>query len=138
MKSHVCEGGVELRARPVQGHQHEGGDQHHLEPDVEIEDVPGEEGARDAHQQDVDQRVADGLGAEELSVAGVFFLSGSAPAPVRRALLGDLTVQVVVALATATARPYTPLAFGVLVPVFGLGMCGLWGATAGRFPPRGD
>jgi hypothetical protein len=80
--------------------------------------------------------MADRSRQEELSVAGVFFLTGSAPVPVRRALLGDLAVQVVVALATATARPYSPLAFGVLVPVFGLGMCGLWGATAGRFPPR--
>ena len=48
---------MELRARPVQRHQHERGDQHHFEPDVEVEDVAGQEGARDAHQQDVDQRV---------------------------------------------------------------------------------
>jgi len=73
---------------------------------------------------------------EELSVAGVYFLLGSAPRAVQVRLLGDLAAQVVVGLATASARPYSPLAFGVLVPVFGLGMCGLWGTTAGRFPPR--
>lgn len=74
---------------------------------------------------------------EELSVAGVFFLSGSVPASTRRRLLGALTVQTVVALATAGVRPFTPLAFGVLVPTFGLGACGLWGARHGTFPARG-
>lgn len=73
---------------------------------------------------------------EELSVAGLFFLSGSAPAAVRRALLGAVAVQTVVALATASARPFTPLAFGVLVPTFGLAACGLWAARHGAFPVR--
>ena len=73
---------------------------------------------------------------EELSVAGVFLLSGSAPADVRRDLLGDVAAQVLVGLVTAFVRPFTPLAFGVLVPVFGLGMTGMWGAIAGRFPSR--
>ena len=62
---------------------------------------------------------------EELSVAGLFLLSGSAPSDVRRLLLGALAVQTAVALATASVRPFTPLAFGVLVPTFGLGLCGL-------------
>lgn len=75
---------------------------------------------------------------EELSVPGVYFLVGSAPRSVQVRLLGDLAAQVVVGLATASARPFSPLAFGVLVPVFGLGMCGLWGAIAGRFPTRRD
>lgn len=74
---------------------------------------------------------------EEVSVLGVFFLAGgAAPRSVRRALLAPVAAQVVVALATASARPFTPLAFGVLVPTFGLGMVGLWGAAHGRFPPR--
>lgn len=73
---------------------------------------------------------------EELSVAGLFLLSGSAPPDVRRALLGCLALQVVVAFATAAARPFTPLAFGVLVPTFGLGACGLWAARHGTFPSR--
>jgi hypothetical protein len=73
---------------------------------------------------------------EELSVSGLFLLSGSAPADVRRALLGALAVQTVVALATAGVRPFTPLAFGVLVPTFGLGACGLWAARSGSFPAR--
>lgn len=73
---------------------------------------------------------------EELTVSGLFLLTGSAPAPVRRALLGALAVQTVVALATASARPFTPLAFGILVPTLGLGACGLWAARHGTFPPR--
>ncbi len=72
---------------------------------------------------------------EELSVAGLWLLTG-APAPVRRALLGALAVQVVTAFVTAAARPYTPLAFGILAPVLGLGLCGLWAVTRASFPPR--
>ncbi len=53
----VLEGGLDLRAGPVQRHQHERRDQHHLEPDVQVEEVAGEEGARHAHQQDLDQRM---------------------------------------------------------------------------------
>ncbi len=33
-------------------------------------------------------------------------------------------------------RLYSPLAFGFLVPVYGLGLCGLWGARYGTFEPR--
>ena len=72
---------------------------------------------------------------DELSVSGLFLLTGSAPVAVRRALLGALAVQTVVAVATAAARPFTPLAFGVLVPTLGLGACGLWAARHGTFPP---
>jgi hypothetical protein len=45
-------------------------------------------------------------------------------------------VQIVVGLAAAIARPNTGSAFGVLAPVFGLGLMGLWGARYGRFKPR--
>ena len=74
---------------------------------------------------------------EQLQLAQVWFLAGPpTPAPVRRSLLGALAVQVVAGLATAAARPYTSLAAGVLVPVWGLGLCGLWAARHGAFPPR--
>lgn len=72
---------------------------------------------------------------EELSVAGIWFLQGSAPATVQRWLLGALAAQVVVGIGAAMARP-DPLAFGTLVPVFGLGMSGLWAVRSGTFPPR--
>ena len=74
---------------------------------------------------------------EELSVAGLFLLTGSAPSDIRRVLLGCLAAQTLVAFATAAARPFTPLAFGVLVPTFGLGACGLWAARHGTFPAKG-
>ena len=48
---------MELSARAVQRHEHERADQHHLEPDVQVEDVPSQKGSRDPHQQHVNQRV---------------------------------------------------------------------------------
>jgi hypothetical protein len=45
-------------------------------------------------------------------------------------------VQTVVGVGVAAARPFTALAFSVLVPMFGLGMMALWGARHGTFTPR--
>jgi hypothetical protein len=74
---------------------------------------------------------------EVISVVGVYlFVGGVAPAAVRRSLLGALAVQTLVALATASVRPYTSLAFGVLVPLLGVALCGLWSARHGRFAER--
>ena len=82
-------------------------------------------------------RAADRSREEELSVAGLWFLAGgSAPPSVQRALLVPLGIQVVVAVATAAVRPFTPLAFGILVPLYGLGLAGVWGAAFGTFGPR--
>lgn len=76
---------------------------------------------------------------EAISVASTYFLTGgTAPSPVRLVLLGALAAQVVVALATASIRPFTALAFGILVPVYGLGLNGLWAARHGSFPGRAD
>jgi hypothetical protein len=74
---------------------------------------------------------------EQVEILGVYLLGGgAAPRAVRRSLLGDLAVQVVVAVVTASIRPYTAVAFGVLVPMLGLGLAGLWGATHGTFSAR--
>lgn len=84
-------------------------------------------------------RAVDRSRRQVVSIGGLFFLTaGVAPPPVRRDLLGALAVQVVAGLATAIARPYTDLAAGVLVPVYGLGLCGLWASRHGTFPPRPD
>lgn len=72
---------------------------------------------------------------EELTMAGVFFLTG-APKAVRRLILGSLGVEVVAAFVTAGLRPNSSLAFGILAPVWGQGLAGLWGARHGSFPPR--
>ena len=81
---------------------------------------------------------------DEISVASLYFLTGTAtPAIVKRQMLGLLAVQVVTATATTLSRlegpdgePGSSLAVGFLVPMFGFGLNGLWAATRGSFPPR--
>lgn len=73
---------------------------------------------------------------DAMGIGGLFFLAGSAPRVVQGHLLGSLTVQVVVAVAAAALDPFTPLAFGTLVPTIGLAFCGLWAVRHGLFPAR--
>lgn len=73
---------------------------------------------------------------DAIGIGGLYFLHGTAPRRVQAALLVPLAVQVTVALVAAGLRPFTSLAFGVLVPMFGLGQAGLWGARHGRFGSR--
>jgi hypothetical protein len=72
-----------------------------------------------------------------ISLGGLFFLAdGVAPRRVALVLWGSVVAQVVVAVGTAAIRPFSSLAFGVLVPLFGLAMVALWSAVHGDFPPR--
>ena len=80
---------------------------------------------------------------DNISVAALYFLvDNCAPQSVARLMNGALGVQVVVAVATAISRTTTDgrtgstLAFGVLAPMMGLGLNGLWGASYGTFAPR--
>lgn len=80
---------------------------------------------------------------DNISVAALYFLVDKcAPRSVARLMNGALGIQVVAAVATAISRTTTDgragstLAFGVLVPMMGLGLNGLWGATYGTFAPR--
>ena len=73
---------------------------------------------------------------DAIGIGGLFFLQGSAPRHVQRALMASLAVEVVAAVATASVRPFTSLAFGILAPVYGLALAGLWGARHGTFEPR--
>jgi hypothetical protein len=75
---------------------------------------------------------------EEVSVAGLYGLAGTAPPTVRVRLFGALAAQAVVSVATASARLYSSLSFGILAVLWGLGLIGLWGAKHGTFPPRRD
>lgn len=83
-----------------------------------------------------------------MAVTELYFLVGphvdKRTSRIMNALLG---IQIIVAVATAVVRGSTPaadgsstpgstLAFGVLVPVFGLSLNGLWASIHGRFPPR--
>lgn len=80
----------------------------------------------------------------EISVSQLFFLTGeTAPRNVKVPMLAALSVQTVVGIAAAIARPTTDgkagsvLAFGVLVPMLGLGLNGLWASRHGIFGDRG-
>ncbi|MBA3289601.1 MAG: hypothetical protein H0U21_16570 [Acidimicrobiia bacterium] len=82
----------------------------------------------------------------EIAVSQLYLLTGpSTPSSVRRPMIGLLAAQAVIALATTLARldgpdgkPGSSLALGVLVPMFGLGLNGLWAAYHGAFPRRQD
>jgi hypothetical protein len=74
---------------------------------------------------------------ELVTVPGLFFLAGDvAPAATRRALRIATLVEVVAVVAAASIRPFTEVAFGILAPMFGLGLMGVWGGRHGAFPPR--
>jgi len=68
---------------------------------------------------------------DDVVVANLFFLQGSAPRRVQRHLFASLAVDVAIVAVTAWQAP-----FGVLVPMLPVGLIGLWGARHGTFPPR--
>lgn len=81
---------------------------------------------------------------EEVGVANLYLLTGpTAPPQVKRAMSAALIVQVVAAIAGAwigvvglDKGDLNALAFGVLVPMFGVGMNGVWAARHGSYGPR--
>jgi hypothetical protein len=79
--------------------------------------------------------VAAGRSREnEISLWNLLLLEDVAPRPIRIRLLGALGIQVLVAAATCWIT--SALAFGWLVPVWGLAHCEYWGARYGVFRPR--
>jgi hypothetical protein len=89
-------------------------------------------------------RALDRSRVEEVGVANLYLLTGeTAPKPVRRTMTMALTIQIVAALAGAwigvaglDEGQLNALAFGVLVPMFGVGMNGVWAARHGSYGPR--
>ena len=75
---------------------------------------------------------------DAIGVGGLYFGAGSTPKAVRWHLLGATTMQLVAGIVTASIRPFTPLAFGTLVWIFGIGMMGLWTARYGEFEPTDE
>jgi hypothetical protein len=82
---------------------------------------------------------------DNIAVASLYFLVDKcAPRAVAGLMNVLLAVQVVVSIATASIRsstngePGSTLAYGILVPMMGLGLNGLWGAFYGSFGPRRD
>ena len=72
---------------------------------------------------------------DAIGVGGLYFGAGSAPSTIRRHFLTALAVQVIVGITTASIRVFTTLAFGTLVPLFAIGLTGLWCARHGEFEP---
>lgn len=68
---------------------------------------------------------------DNVAVANLFFLQGSAPRAVQRTFLVMFVVCLVVAIATVK---WTPFSF--LVPMLPVGLAGMWAARHGTFPPR--
>ena len=81
-------------------------------------------------------RAVDRSRSETIGVGGLFFGAGSAPRPVRIRLVGALIVQTMVSIIVASTHVYTALAFGVVAPMWALGLTGLWVAAYGSFPER--
>lgn len=75
---------------------------------------------------------------DAIGVGGLYFGAGSTPKAVRWHILGATSLQAVTGIATAAVRPFTSLAFGTLVWIFGIGMMGLWTARNGEFEPTDD
>lgn len=74
---------------------------------------------------------------EEVTVAGAFFLgAGSTTKENQRWAYGLLTAQSLIGIAAASADPYTAMAFGILVAMFGLGAIAFLGSAHGAFRPR--
>jgi hypothetical protein len=70
---------------------------------------------------------------EEIDLAGLFYLTGSAPADVRRAFLRIWFAQMAVAVAAiVVSRP----PFAVMAPVWGVGLITLWASRFATFGPR--
>jgi len=74
----------------------------------------------------------------DVSVAMIYGMSGVAPKEIRRKFHLLTFVQSAVAITTAAIRPFSPQAFGILVPMLGIGLAGLWAARHGTFTERTD
>lgn len=73
---------------------------------------------------------------DDITLGGLFWLSGTAPKVVRFRLRLAFIAQIVVAFAASAVRIYSPVAFISLAPMFGLGMLAVWGARHGTFFPK--
>ena len=78
-------------------------------------------------------RAAGRSRTEVIDLAGLFYLTGAAPRPVRRMLLGLWFAQIAVATASV-AVTHPP--FAVMAPIWGIGVLTLWSSRHGSFPSR--
>ena len=66
---------------------------------------------------------------EVVDMAGLFYLTGTAPRVVRRVMLGLWFIQIGVVAVSLAAAP----AFGVMALLWGIGLLPVWGARHGQF-----
>ena len=91
-------------------------------------------------------RALDRPRVEEVGVTNLYLLTGATASPaVKRTMLAALVAQIVAGIGGAWTGvvgldegQLNALAFGVLVPMFGIGMNGLWAARHGSYRRRGD
>ena len=89
-------------------------------------------------------RALDRSRVEEVGVANLYLLTGdTAPKTIGRTMSAALAVQVLAAVTGAwigvvglDKGQLNALAFGVLVPMFGVGMNGVWASRHGSYGPR--
>ncbi len=76
---------------------------------------------------------------EEVTLTGLAAIDTSYVPPRTRNLLWGMTLlQTAYGVLFASLRPFTDQAFGLLVPLFGLGVTMLWASRFGVFHPRSD
>ena len=76
---------------------------------------------------------------EEVTLTGLLSVDKShVPTSVRNALWLSIVLQIAISLIFASLRPFTEQAFGLLVPMVGLGFAGLWGSRFAEFHERTD
>ena len=73
---------------------------------------------------------------EQIDMAGLFYLTGSAPKETQRAFMGLWFAQI--AIAAVSIAFSRPVPFGVMAPLWGIGIIAWWGSVHGTFPPRAD
>jgi hypothetical protein len=78
-------------------------------------------------------RAAGRSRTEVIDLAGLFYLTGSAPRAVRRPMLGLWFAQIGVATA---AIAVTDPPFAVMAPVWGIGLITWWASLHATFPTR--
>lgn len=76
---------------------------------------------------------------DKVTLTGLVAIDGShVPKAPRNLLWASILIQLVVSIAFASLRPFTQQAFGLLVPVVGLGLATLFGSRFAAFHPRDD
>lgn len=76
---------------------------------------------------------------DEVTLTGLVAIDGThVPRSARNLLWLSVAVQIIVSIGFASLRPFSQQAFGLLVPVLGLGLATLWGSRFAAFHPRDD